>query len=36
MEKGERDEVLEELTRDVKEVEAHKNLIMALGSKAML
>jgi len=36
MSKEDRDEVLEELTRDVKEVEGHKNLITALGSKAML
>lgn len=35
MPKDEIDEVLEELTRDVKEVEAHKSLILALGSKAM-
>lgn len=36
MAKDERDEVLEELTRDVKEVEAMRNLILALGSRAML
>lgn len=35
MPKDEVDEVLDELTRDVKEVEAHKSLIISLGSKAM-
>ena len=35
MNKGDRDEVLDELIREVKDVEQHKNLIMALCSKAM-
>jgi hypothetical protein len=35
MAKDERDEVLEELTKEVKYVEGHKNLILALGSRAM-
>ena len=36
MPKGEVDEVLDALTQSVKEVEIHKSLILALGSKAML
>ena len=36
MPKGEVDEVLEALTQSVKEVEIHKSLILALGSRAML
>jgi hypothetical protein len=36
MAKDEVDEVLEELTKDVNEVVGHKNLLLALGSKAML
>ena len=36
MPKGEVDEVLEALTQSVKEVEIHKGLILALGSRAML
>jgi hypothetical protein len=35
MGRDESDEVLEELTKDVKEAESHKTLILALGSKAM-
>lgn len=35
MPKDEVDEVLDELTRDVTEVQAHKSLIISLGSKAM-
>lgn len=34
--KGDVDEVLEELIREVKVVDDHKNLIQALGSKAMM
>lgn len=36
MKKGEEDEVLDELTREVKVAVAHCPLIMALGQKAML
>jgi len=36
MPKGEVDEVLDALTQSVKEVEIHKSLILALGSRAML
>lgn len=36
MGKEDTDEVLEELTKDVNEVNGHKNLLLALGSKAML
>jgi hypothetical protein len=36
MNKEDTDEVLEELTKDVNEVSGHKNLLLALGSKAML
>lgn len=35
MGKDEQDEVLEELTKDVKQAESHKVLIAALGNKAM-
>ena len=35
MRKDEKDEVLDELTREVKEIQAHSNIILALGSKAM-
>lgn len=35
MAKTDVDEVLDELTKDVKVVDGHKNLILALGSKAM-
>lgn len=35
MAKGDVDEVLDSLTNDVKIVDGHKNLITALGSKAM-
>jgi hypothetical protein len=35
MKKDEKDEVLDELTREVKETNNHASLITALGSKAM-
>ena len=35
LKKDEKDEVLEDLTREVKEVEAQKHLILALGQRAM-
>jgi len=36
MKKDEKDEVLDELSREVKESQNHCNLILALGSKAMM
>ena len=36
MKKDEKDEVLDELSREVKETQAHCPLILALGSKAMM
>ena len=36
MKKDEKDEVLDELSREVKEAQAHCPLILALGSKAMM
>jgi uncharacterized protein HemY len=36
MKKDEKDEVLDELTREVKEAQAHAPLILALGTKAMM